>query len=119
MKVNNEQVEFNIFKTMKYLEFADDYLVVSIINQTIIKVQERSQFSNPLEHILNSKDTKEEDEELVELMALLDNQPSSNKGNKKLELVIIENLEPKINIVSTISPLELELELKPCNHLEV
>lgn len=39
MIVNNEQVVFNIFMVIEYLESLDDYFVVNIIRNVVTKVQ--------------------------------------------------------------------------------
>lgn len=39
MIVNNEQVVFNIFMAIEYLESLDDYFVVNIIRNVVTKVQ--------------------------------------------------------------------------------
>lgn len=86
IRVNNEQVVFNNSKAMKYLETTNDYFVLNVIEQVVIKVQERRQFSNPLKHILTSKYLEEEeDKDLAELMAWLDNQSSNSTRCKQPE----------------------------------
>lgn len=55
IRVNNEQVIFNIFKDMEYPKSADDYFAINIIKQTVLEMQEGNQFLDPLEHILTSK----------------------------------------------------------------
>lgn len=60
---------------MKYPKTTNDYFSVNVIKQAPTEVQEKSQFSKPLEYILTSKDLEEfEDEDLAELIVWLDNQ---------------------------------------------
>lgn len=47
MRINNEQVVFNIFKAMEYLETTDDCFATNIIQQKVMEVEERSQFLDP------------------------------------------------------------------------
>lgn len=42
MRVINEQVVFNIFKAIEYIETTDDCFAINIIEQTATKVHERS-----------------------------------------------------------------------------
>lgn len=66
----------------------------------------------PLEHILTSKEIGEEEEEdLAELMAWLDNQPSSSRRSEQPQPLLTLHIELKMKIASIISPLELELKL--------
>lgn len=65
MRVNNQYGVFNIFKAMEYPTSTNGNFIVNIIKQTVIDVQERSHFLDPLEHILTSKDIEEEDKELM------------------------------------------------------
>lgn len=78
MKVNNEQAVFNIFKSMEYPGSIGDYFAVSIIIRIVTKIQERNQSSDPLEHLLTSKD-------VAELIACLNNQPSSSEDCDQVE----------------------------------
>ena len=69
MRVNDEQVVFNIFKAMKYPEETDDCFAVSHIDQAVAEFQKRNQFSDQLEHALASEVLPEEektDEDLAE-----------------------------------------------------
>lgn len=84
MRANNGQAVLKIFKAMEYLESADDCFSIGVFEQKILEIQERCQVSNPVEHMLTSKDIDKEDEDLVELMAWFDNQPSNNEGSKQL-----------------------------------
>lgn len=77
MRVNDKQVVLNIFKAIEYAETSDDYFAVNVNEQAVTEVRERSQFLDPLEYILTSKDLEEEeDEDLAVLMAWLDIQQS-------------------------------------------
>lgn len=58
---------------------------------------------------MTSNDIEDEDEELVKLMAWQDNQPSISEECEQLEPLLTQDSELKINISSTISPPELEL----------
>lgn len=69
MRVNNKLVVFNIFKAMVYSKTTHDYFAVNIIKQIVIEVLERSQFLDPVQHILTSKYIEEEEnEDLAKLM---------------------------------------------------
>ena len=73
MRVNDEQVVFNIFKAMKYPIETDDCFALNQVDQVVAKFQKRNQFSDLLEHALTSGATPGEedevDEDLAELMA--------------------------------------------------
>ena len=79
MRVNDEQVDFNIFKAMKYPMETDDCFAVNQVDQAVAEFQKRNQFSDLLEHALTSGATpgeeNEADDDLAELMAWLDDQP--------------------------------------------
>lgn len=95
---------------MEYLESTDDCFATSVIWLTVTKVRERSQFSDPLEKMLPSKDIEEEDEGLAELISWLDNQASSSEECEQMEPFLTQNYKPKINIPSIIKPPKLELK---------
>lgn len=44
MRVNNEQVLFNIYTTMEYSQSTNDYFEVSIIKETVVEVQQKTNF---------------------------------------------------------------------------
>lgn len=115
MGMNDEQVLFNIFKAIEYPEATNDCFVVNHIVQAILEIQERSQFSEPLEHILTSKEIEEEeDEDLVELMLWLYKQSrSSSIRCKQPEPLLSSQIELNMNIPSIINPLELDLKPLP------
>ena len=78
MRVNDEQVIFNIFKVMKYPDETDECFTVSQVDQVVAEFQKRDQFSDHLEHALalgTPPEGEDADEDLAELMAWLDNQP--------------------------------------------
>lgn len=52
MRVNDDQVVFNIFQAMKYLEEIDDYFVVDLIQGAIVEVQDTGLSSDPFEQAL-------------------------------------------------------------------
>lgn len=47
MRVNNEQVIFNIFKAMEYPNVTNDYFVVNINQKQVKKSLEKCQFLGP------------------------------------------------------------------------
>lgn len=59
--VNNEQVAFNIFKDIEYLEWVDSCVLVCVVQGTITEVYEKNPLSNSLD-ILTPKDIEEEGE---------------------------------------------------------
>lgn len=86
MRVNKEEVVFNIFRAMGYPDSSDECFVVNIIQRADIEIQERSQTSDSWWHLLTSEDVDKENEELAQLMAWLNNQTGSSEdfGLKEL-----------------------------------
>lgn len=62
-RLSDEQVVFKIVEAMEYPKTTDDYFAVNLIEQVVTIVHERSQFSDPLEHIVTSKEIKDEEDE--------------------------------------------------------
>ena len=118
MRVNNEQVVFNIFKSMKYPIETDDCFAVNQVDQAVIEFQKRDQFSDLLEHALTSSaspgEEDEADQDLAELMAWLDNQPEERIKDKQPEPL---SLDQETNYTSANNHAELELKPLP-RHLK-
>lgn len=112
MRLNNEQVIFNIFKAMEYPNSTNDNFTVSIIQRTVSEVQERSQSIDSLERLLTIKNVGK-DEELVELMAWLNSQPSSSEECGLVKPLPVQNTEFKVNIPSDVQPPEFKLKPLP------
>lgn len=70
IKVNGEQVVFNIFKAVKYPESIDDCFSVSIIYEVVAKAQEKLQSSNILEQALVSNNSAKNYEQLATMVDL-------------------------------------------------
>ena len=69
MRVQDDQVTFNVFKSMRFPDTMDDYFAVSDLEDLIVE-KELNYVEDPLEQILTSDPTNDEEED--EYLALLE-----------------------------------------------
>lgn len=113
MRVNNEQVVFNISRQWNVQN--QQMAVLQSITLEIQFLKFKKEANHPLERAIVSEDSMEEDEEITKFIAWLDNQPSNSEDSSQVEPLLVQNLEIKVHIPSIVQPSKLELKPFP-NH---
>ena len=114
MRVQDDQVTFNVFKSMQFPDTIDDCSVVSDLEGLIME-KELNYVEDPLEQILTSDPPNDEEED--EYLALLKSNQRGFNSQPRFESLELENRDYAQPKVSIEEPPKLELKVLP-SHLK-
>ena len=114
MRVQDEQVTFNVFKAMKFPDYVEECSYVSVVESLAQEGLESKCFDDPLERILLFDSQEEEDED--DHIAWLEANSQGLRTRKNFESLELSSRVFKAPSPSVEEPPELELKTLP-SHL--
>lgn len=116
IRVNNQEVKFNIFKAMDYPRAADECFTIDVIESVVGVVQKHALADDPLEVSMMVSEVDEMNEDIKEMVNWLDSTKSVIHSRQPFESLDLPPIPSKLNRPSCEVPPSLELKQLP-NHL--
>lgn len=114
MRVNDQQVTFNVLEAMRNPDEVEDCNFLSVVDFVIADRMDRC-YSNALDKVTTFEDVEEEDVAAIQIDWMEEKQ--SDRHNRFIEHLNLSNRGVKIILLSIESPHNLELKLLP-SHLK-
>ncbi|XP_062075720.1 uncharacterized protein LOC133779833 [Humulus lupulus] len=114
MRVQDENVTFNVFKAMRFPDEVEECSVVSMVDSLASREFETSNVGDPLERLLLFDSHNEEDEE--EYLAWLEANSQGLRTRNRFDSLELSSRDFKAPKPSIVEPPELELKVFP-SHL--